>query len=240
MRFALASEHQDFFSKHHYIEFEDLISLNDVENLKQSIETTLAKRLHCKVQDLDNRSEQDLYKAGRDLWREDLNIKKTLFRPEICEIASSLFSKNPLRLGFDQAFRSSSFKREDLFKPPLSLQEISCLKDLCGAFIVRLSEDAPSLDRFNHDVPKKASFGRDFFFPHPQKRENLLFLSPQLLLTFQPLFNKSAQHFLLVSFCKDKTTYVLEKKDPNTHALKNQGYAFGDLLKNNTHPIVFR
>jgi hypothetical protein len=43
----------------------------------------------------------------------------------------------------------------------------------------------------------------------------------------------------MIVYCTDKTVYVLEKRDPHTHALKKLGYGFGDRLEEKTHPIIF-
>lgn len=43
----------------------------------------------------------------------------------------------------------------------------------------------------------------------------------------------------LISYCDVKTFYLLNKRDPYTHAPKKLGYVFGDLLRNDTHPLIF-
>lgn len=45
---------------------------------------------------------------------------------------------------------------------------------------------------------------------------------------------------LLIAYTGNKTQYTLKKDDLHTHAVKRLGYAFGDLIKNETHPIVYR
>ena len=61
-----------------------------------------------------------------------------------------------------------------------------------------------------------------------------LFFLPDL-----PLPPITGPTFLLV-YCKAKTLYVEEKNDPHLHALKKLGYAYGDALTAETHPIVYK
>ena len=49
-----------------------------------------------------------------------------------------------------------------------------------------------------------------------------------------------SRQLLIIAYSANKSQYTLNEKDPNTHNLKKIGYAFGDLLKNDTHPLLLR
>lgn len=76
MRFTTSFEHRDFFSKNGYIEFEQLISLDECALLRSKT-------------------------ADLDLWRQDPLVKKISLRSQYGEIASELSHKKILRIGFD-------------------------------------------------------------------------------------------------------------------------------------------
>jgi hypothetical protein len=216
MKFALASEHRDFFAKNSFVEFEGLLSLEEVENLKTHIDAVLAKRL--KTTDLERKSAQELFLAGRDLWREDPVIKKQVTSPRLAEITSSLFKKRPLRLGYDQSWRTGAVTGPP-FLENFTLQQISCLQTITGGVLLQLSSS-----------PQTS-------FPLSHKPGSAVFLGPKFILDFSTLFQTPHLHLLLIVYCGENTFYSCEKKDPNTHALKKLGYVFGDLLRNDRHPL---
>ena len=217
MQFTLASAHQDFFSQHHYIEFDNFFSLEDITHLKQAIDESL---LHREQKIIETRSPKELFKVGRDLWRDNPAIKKFVFHKRLAKIASPLFQQSILRIAYDQALCSFS-TGEPVFSEPLSLQKISCFQSIVGGVIIRLTDDpSPPL-------------------PLPQKVGNVLFIGPTFPIPWSSFFQQTSQSFLLIAYCADKTVYVLEKMDPHVHALKKLGLGFGDRLEEKTHPIVF-
>lgn len=206
MKFALQGEHRDFFGKNGYIEFEGILSAHDVNNLKEAIDYVLTDRL----KNLVNKTPQELFMAGRDVWRDSILIKKWTTSPTLSEIASSLFKIKPLRLAFDQALRTGMSTSP--FLKATSLQQISSLRTIIGGLMIPLSE----------------------------KPGSIVLLSAQYLIPFDTIFSQQNYCSLLIAYSGEKTLYTLDQADPHTHALKRQGYVFGDLLRNDTHPLVFR
>ena len=49
----------------------------------------------------------------------------------------------------------------------------------------------------------------------------------------------SADDAFLITYCEPRTMYLLDKSDPHVHDLKKLGYVFGDLLRSETHPILY-
>ncbi|MBF5058947.1 hypothetical protein [Candidatus Neptunochlamydia vexilliferae] len=172
MRFGLTKEHHDFFHRHHHIEFEGLLSEEDVKRLYSDTEK-------------------------RDRWRTNPEIKKIVLRSTLAEVASNLCKVSPLRIGFDQTILNSG--EEERFLP---LNEKSSIQKVaCGLIL-----DQNGSGTF---------FSPEFSFPltHPA---------------------------LLIVYVEEKAQYIHEEKDPYNHALKKLGYGFGDRIRSDTHPIVFR
>jgi hypothetical protein len=64
---------------------------------------------------------------------------------------------------------------------------------------------------------------------------HLLFFRPDLILDWPHV----ASDLYLALFALPNAVYVHNPKDPSTHFLKQLGYNFGDVLKNETHPIIY-
>lgn len=223
MRFAIALEHEDFFRKNHFIEFDHLLTQEESELLKTHATTQLATLLKKKPEELIQKKPLELFMAGRDLWKTDPVIKKTLLHPRMNNLAISLFKKNPLRLAYDQFIFTSKYP-ESPYREKLSLQQNSCFNNVVGGLILRLSFDSSSLPEEPCPIPRNVGNG--------------VFLDPTLPIPYETLFQTPNQCFYLIVYCADKTLYKLEKRDLHTHALKREGYAFGDFLRNHTHPLL--
>lgn len=225
MRFATSSQHREFFTKHHYIEFDELIDKKDIESLKKHADLVLAKRLRLSLEALNGKTPQELWMAGRDVWRDDPLIKKTVLRTQLAEIAGSLVHKNALRIAYDQYARSF-FPSETEPTKALTLQQMSSFQSVSAGLILQLSS-SPS------EPPAS-----DYFCPYPKDPGSAVFFTADHPLSFAPLLHMKDASLLIIVYCNEKTVYKLEKNDLHTHALKKEGYAFGDLLTNSTHPIV--
>ena len=216
MRSAIGPEHRHFFTKNHYIEFEDVI--DDADLVKEHVDQVLGHRIK-KI--IDTRTPKELFIAGRDLFRDDPIIKKTTLSRHLGQIASLLFDTAPIRVAYDQALRTTTLTGAP-FQHPLSLAQASCFQPLlCGA-IIRLSSDL--------HPPQFL----------PQKPGNVVFFKPDFVLPWASFFQSPSQSFLLIAYAPKRCQYVLIPEDPHTHALKKLGYGFGDTLKNDAHPLVFK
>lgn len=57
----------------------------------------------------------------------------------------------------------------------------------------------------------------------------------------QPIVFESITHpYLIIGLSFENGRYKLQESDPHTHRLKKRGYAFGDTLKNDTHPLIVK
>ena len=242
MKFAFAKEHLDFFYQHHYIEFEDLLTSDEIDRVKKGMTETLSERLHTPQDRLNKHNLKTLYLAGFDSWRDSDAIKKIVLRPHFAEIASNLVKKKPLRIGFDQIFctppdlRFSQEEMPPLFKQETSLSQTSCLQGIACGLILHLS--SPVVPAHTSELLIQEDV--QALIPIPRQAGSGIFFSPEMPFSLQHLMMVPDVHQLLISYVADPALYWLNKKDPHTHEYKKLGYAFGDKLKNNTHPILYR
>jgi hypothetical protein len=225
MRFAISSAQLQFFLQHHYIEFDDLITAQDVATLKENGQALVAKRLKTSPSKLNQFSNTDLFMAGRDSWRENSEAQKILFRPKLGQIATTLFQEKHLQMGYDQWIQTSAAPSPiDQF---FSLEQISSFNHISGGLIINLG------------TPLEIT-GSYVFCPVPKKPGSGLFLSPKLLLDWKTLFNTPHLELLLLVYCPMGVRYTLNSHDPHVHALKRKGYVFGDQVSTLTHPLLYR
>ena len=216
MRAALGPGQRDFFSKNHYIEFENLVDNGD--DIHAHIDQVLAKRTKKFV---ETQTPKELFMAGRDLFRDDPILQKASLSRHLGQIASILFNTTPVRIAYDQSLRTTTLTGSP-FVQPTSLTQVSCFQPILGGAIIRLSSDPHSPDF----LPKKAGSG--------------VFFEPNFVLPWSSFFQTPHQSFLLICYTTEKCRYVLNPEDLHTHALKKLGFGFGDALKNETHPLVFK
>ena len=152
MRFALNSDHKDFYSKNSFIEFDELLTPDSLASLQSDIETTLSHRLKIPSSRLHEQPLKALFDAGFDIWRDSSTFKKTLFKSTVSEIAAQLFEESFLRIGFDQYIDTASGS-SPLLTSSLSLNDLSCAKPLMGP-----SSSAYPPQSTNRSILKYAQF----------------------------------------------------------------------------------
>lgn len=242
MKFALAKEHLDFFYQHHHIEFENLLSPQEVDSLKKAVLETLAKRLNTQNDKLKNHPFSSLYMAGFDIWRDSDAIKKILCRPQLAEIASNLVKKRPLRIGFDQVFytpkavHEAKDKMPPLFKKETSLTSTSCLQGIACGLILHL--DSPAVPTSSSELSIQEDVQK--LIPIPRQAGSGIFFSPDTPLSLEHLMSTPGICQILIAYTSETTLYRYCEDDPHTHIYKKMGYVFGDRLKNSSHPLVYR
>lgn len=223
MRFAITPEQRDFFHKNQFIEFEGLLSPEQMCAIDQEAQEVISHRLKVPFSKWDTLPLHALYKASYDLWRDAAQVKKATHKLSIAHIASEIFDTSPLRIAFDQLCMSGS---SCPFQNNLSLIEISSIKPLAGGILFLLS-DICVHDRKNVE------------FPLPQAAGNALFFGPAFPIPWTQLFVMPHFSFLLVAFAPEKSFYRQESNDPYSPLFKKRGYVFNDHLKESFHPIVF-
>lgn len=230
MKFAVDSNHREFFYKHHAIEFEALLDEKQLASLSEHIRRALSLRLKGGTDTPEN-----LFMAGRDLFREESAIRKIVTQRLFAEIASELTQQKPLRLGYDQfippppAPETLNYTQSPYFqmlKSQPTLQEIGPLQGVICGMMICLKGGAWE------STPDGPTFSR--------KAGNAVFLSPLALVDFADLMKASGCSYLLIVYVQANAVYILNPADPNTHALKSYGYSLGDKLTDKLNPILFR
>lgn len=218
MRFGLTKEHHDFFHHHQFIEFEGVLSPQEVESLEQALEKTLEKRLGKSLDHLDQKT---LYSVALDGWRDSPVIKKIALRTNIAEVVSNFSKKAPLRIAADLMLFSQQ-SAGPLFKEPITLREICSVSPTVGGVLLNLSS-TESENPLTSETPGSA-----------------IFFSPRLPLNFDYLSDSPHTCQLLLLYTTQDAQYIHNPTDPHTHALKRLDYVFGDQLRSETHPLVYR
>ena len=215
MQFALTKDHQFFFTKHKYIEFEELYSPEVCASAKELLDRIVEKRLKKMI---GSRTPEEIFSVGHDMWRDYPNL--SLSRPA-AQLIAELFHAKQLRIAYDQYIRTIQPMSAPL-KEAATLQQISSFQPIVGGLLIRLTADpkAPPM------TPRSVGSG--------------LFIAPDLSLPWPALFQNPDQAFLLVVYVPLRSRYVLEPHDPHTHALKKLGYGFGDAIQDATHPLLVR
>lgn len=232
MKFAVASEHRDFFNKNGYIEFAELLSADQLARLNEDIRQALVNRLKLPSHAfLERLPPSELFNQGRDLWRELPAIRKMVFNPSFAEIAYEFCQERPLRIAFDQFFPASMPKNglsekisnyQKLLTATLSLKDLSPIQGTIGGLLICVKGDAQS--------PSTGIF--------PTTTGHGVFLSIEHPLDFNQL--NSECDYLMITYAIKKSVYIVNQNDPLGHALKQCGYTFGDALKDKHHPFVLR
>lgn len=234
MKFAVASEHRDYFQKNKYIEFEGLLNAEQLMLLKEGIDAAIGKHLHLPVAKLNRLTSERKFMAGRDPWRLDDHVKKIVTSSQLADIASELIEKKPLRLGYVQYYPKTpshdnvitKTAYDGLLAKESSLEDVSCLQGVLCGLMISLS-----------DGPIDAENNTSVF---PSKAGNGIFIQPSHIINFTELRKKNDQEFLLIVYSEKNAVYIMREGDPQVHALKMLGYVFGDKLSDKLNPILCR
>jgi len=232
MKITVDSNHLDYFHKNNAIEFDSILTEKQLASLGEHIQRALTLRL-----EKERTSPENLFKAGRDLFRVDSGIRKIVTQKHFAEIAFELTQQKPLRLGYDQFFHSSPTSLTlspnqtpyvQLMNSKLTLQEVSSLQGvLCGLMICLKAEK-----REEKELETPVIFSR--------KPGNAVFFNPSAILNFEGLISGTDSNYLLIVYVHTSSVYILNTIDPNTYVLKNYGYSLGDRLSDKLNPIILR
>lgn len=225
MQVFLTPQQSSFFAKNKYIELEMILSEDELHELKENGEKLLSKRLKTTPEKLVEKPSLDLFKEGRDLWTDDVKAKRSFIPAHLVKLAARLFQADALRVGFTHFLITGEDNTSPIPKSPIQLKEICSFNDAPGAVIIKL-DDTPSITSELCPLPK--TFG------------SALFIRGDYPFSFDLLYKNPGQRFYLILFAPQRAVYILQKNDPLTHQLKKSGYAFGDFLQEETHPLFFK
>src|SRR3990167_10305925 len=106
MSFLILDSQINFFKENGFIEFEDILSLEDLNKIEKEISIILNK--------ID--SSEKIYNSI-DLFRKSNILKKITLSTQLASIAANLSKKNLLKIGFDFALYPSI---KDFFNKTIS------------------------------------------------------------------------------------------------------------------------
>lgn len=161
MKFAVVGEHRFHFETHQNIEFEELLSNEQIDALNHAIDKTL--------------DGGDPFTQGRDLWRHNPIIKQAVASRRLAEIAGQLVDKRPIRIGYVQLLEKGSYSQ---WSEPVSLREISPFQGLvCGLFLCLQESD-------EEETPFPVIPGSGLFVDSNQKIDFTTLPPRYLLITY--------------------------------------------------------
>lgn len=240
MKFAINKEHRIFFEKYGWIEFEDLLSNEQLALANRAVDQVLTARLNVCPEELHLSSNEKFYLQGRDLWRSNAFLHRLTTQMRFVEIGAELIKKKPLRLGYDQLFpacyqmpffqeTSTSYSR--FLEQISSLEKVSCLQGIAYGLLFALG--GKEKIKSESEIPLE---GIDIF---PSQPGYAIFFQPHILVNWSHLYKHLGQRFYLVVYTFAAAHYYLQPKDPHTHLLKRLGYIFNDQLNDKLNPIVY-
>lgn len=153
----------------------------------------------------------------RDQWREDEGLRSFILKV-LGPISLALSGKNQLRLGLSEWITQENRpQKAGLLKEIVSIQNMAIAVAMAPHPIVPI---------------KRSPLG---ILPHPKTQDQILFFRPNLILDWPHV----SSDFLLIVFTLSNGVYIHNPQDPKTTYLKELGHEYGDLLKTETHPLIF-
>lgn len=231
MKFATDKSHRDYFYKQGSIEFDKLLTSEQVGEVNRIIDRILCQRLRISPDQLGRQNPNELFLQGHDLFRQDESLKKILLHRRYAEIAVELLEARALRIGYDQLFVAQPKKPlmetvyDEFIHQDWTLQDRSCIKPvICGLMLCLES-------------PKPADKEAQLF---SKTEGNGIYFKADISLDFSFLAEEERGRYLLIVYADQRTVYILNEKDPHTHYLKHQGYVFGDRFSEKLNPTIYR
>jgi len=218
----------------------------EVEELFSDYETA---ELFQAIQEIEMPSVASTFLAGRNLFESSKHLQKIIFGPKISQIASTLSEKKALQVGYDQLFFGSDDpKYLDMLPDYASLNEMSSMNGLAIGMLLSIDVLEPPQIIIEEPEPKRAQpKTREEILEEeaeiepigfPKEPKNAIFFDPRVQIPWKAWFEDIKGTALLAVWATPGARYVQTKLDPLNNALKNEGYAFGDVLLPETHPLV--
>lgn len=155
---------------------------------------------------------KNLAPAGsRDLFRASEQMRKSVLPRNLVDLVLELGVSRPLRFGLDQLISSGMFSKGG------SLEKLFCLQGIEVGIFYPLEEG-----------PEESFF--------PTRPGDVLLVKGERHLPVHTIESK----MMLAVLVRSTSVYIRNLRDPHAHALKELGYAYGDKLKDQFHPVVCR
>ncbi len=247
MKIAIAKEHREFYKKNGWIEFENILTNDQLVLFNRSIDQVLSEKLKVPEDKVVAVSSESAFQHGRDLWRSNEALRKLIFMPRIGEIVSELIELKPLRIGYDQylpPIAASSISKSPLYHKFLgdeqNLENMSSIKGVVAGLIICLTSTKEEVEENKEvEVNKQVEVNNqiDIF---PNLPGHVIVINPTVSFNFSNLPTHPNQRYYLIVYVQNSSYYYLQPNDPHTHHLKKYGYVFNDKLSDKLNPVVYR
>lgn len=218
----------------------------EIEELFSDQETA---ELFQAIQDAETPIMASSFLAGRNLFESSKRLQNIIFGPKNSHIASTLSHQKALQIGYDQLFfGSTDLKYLEMLPEFASLNEMSSMNGIAIGMLLSVDVlEPPEITTEEPEAPIGRSKTREEVLEEeaeiepisfPKEPKNALFFDPRVEIPWRAWFEDIKGTALLAVWVKPGARYVQTKLDPLNNALKNEGYAFGDVLLAETHPLV--
>ncbi len=233
MRPAITRDHQQFFSQHGWIAFEDVLSPDRTALMLQTLLAAESERLQTTPLRLSEKAPTELYAAGTDLWRTHSGVKALAADLGWAGMLGELLDVRVLRLAGDQLWlwRPGRWSPQfipfaTLNRPWLSLSQIvSCDGLLAGVFF--------SLEG-GSETSVKPTLPLNPFGPNG----GAVIVKADLPLSLD-MFQGLSQASYCVLVAGKHCHYRPAPLDPAPHRLKAFGYIPGQPMTEKSHPLLW-
>ena len=153
MKYAIEGDHRNFFQNHHRIEFDGLLSPEQIKACNSALNEVLGVRLGTTQANVNKLPAETLFIAGHDMWRAHPVIKKIVTQRTFGEVAAELFLQQPLRLAYDQLIippvpkihqSEEAEAYAELMKKGSNLESMSAIQGVVGGLMLCLA-DGPQM-----------------------------------------------------------------------------------------------
>lgn len=233
MRFELTSRHREFFFQHHFIELSEVVSPKDCAAMQAICDAALLERLETP----EKASEEELLLAGRDLFRSNEEIKRFALKRQFAELFSQISHKKPLRLIYTQYLRTfdkPAQKQLPFLHSAHTFEESGAFQGIYGAITITFSTSI---------APKEELSVQDdvtLVCPTATEKGSAVLVHASSPLCYTPLFTSPNEAHFMIVYGEPNAIYRKSEEDPMTHFPKTLGYSFGDVLKEDLNPTVYR
>ena len=230
MKLSIESQHRDFLRDNFYIEFEALMTPAHVQELREATADSCAKQATRATLDLRRFSALELFRCGRDHWRQSDSVRRWATRKQFAEVFADLVMRPKIRLACTQVIggcKEPGLAGSGQALPGETLADICSIQGLLGAVIL-------CLEPFEDEAPE----GDTCLLP--QQVGNAVFVLPEAVIGLQSVNQRRGGRFLVIAYGDNRCVYVRRESDPLTHWLKALGYVYGDRLNDRLNPMLIR
>jgi len=222
MRFAIVGEHRKVFEQNRSIHFEDLLSKTSLDKLKEGVEQTVFSKTHSP--DWDSLTYPQVIQEGKDLAFQNEECKKIIHQKSFAELIHQLSNVKSLRYAFDQLIVRNR-KHAGCQLSGFTLKDISQLQGTLFGLLLCIEKNGATEETSSSLLNLKEGDGLIFQDSVPLNLD---------------LFAERPETYLLIVYAESKARIIYRDQASPFQGFKKYGYLSGDLLRDDTHPILIR